>query len=62
MNAREAQPGMLVTYMPPHAGGDISHPSVENGVVVGTSDTHVFVRFIGDAHSKACRPQDLRAA
>lgn len=53
------KPGMSALYMPREAHGDLSHPSVEQGVVTSVNDQYVFVRFKGDTESKACYPRDL---
>ena len=54
------QPGMYALYVPRKARGDLRHPCVEKGLVTSVNETYVFVRFGGDAHSKACDPRDLR--
>lgn len=42
-----------VTYQP--------HPDAraEDGEITSVNDSYVFVRFVGDRGSKACRPGDL---
>ena len=54
------QPGMQALYVPREAEGHLAHPRVEKGLVTSVNRTYVFVRFGGDSHSKACRPEDLR--
>ena len=54
------QPGMQALYVPREAEGQLSHPSVERGIVTSVNRTYIFVRFGGDYGSKACRPEDLR--
>ena len=53
------QPGMIALYIPREAHGNLSHPSVEQGIVTSVNDQWVFVRFGSDATSKACSPRDL---
>lgn len=31
----------------------------EDGIITGTSDRFVFVRYSGEVHAKATRPEDL---
>ena len=54
------KPGMQALYVPAHSNGNLSHPAVERGIVTSVNAQYVFVRFGGDATSKACRPEDLR--
>lgn len=49
----------LVAYLPSHAKGDLMHPDMELGKVTRVDDTHVFVRFGEEQHSKACNPNNL---
>lgn len=46
-----------------HVGDVVAyHPwpgQTEHGVITGTSDRYVFVRFAGDQRPKACDPQVL---
>ena len=44
--------GWIVIYNPPDVRS-------ERGVITSVSDTHVFVRYGSDGHSKATRPEDL---
>ena len=60
MMLEQWQPGMYALYVPREAQGNLSHPAVEKGIVTSVNSTYVFVRFGGDAHSKACDPRDLR--
>jgi hypothetical protein len=42
--------------------GVVYHPEhgpAEDGVIVGVSEVYVFVRYRGDEHAKATRPEDL---
>lgn len=48
----DVRPGLHVFYQQPH----MAHP--EYGEITSAGH-YVFVRFFGDAHSKACRPRDL---
>ena len=38
-------PGTQIIYVPPHAHGDINHPSCEHGFVTSIVGTTVFCRF-----------------
>jgi hypothetical protein len=49
--------GDPVTYIPPHANGDASHPDSERGHIKSWNDTYVFVQYLGN--TKATRPEDL---
>lgn len=53
------QPGMIALYMPREAHGNLSHPSVEKGVVTSVNSQYVFLRFGGDSQSKACHHEDV---
>lgn len=37
--------GSPVTYIPPHADGDITHPDVEKGIISSFNEHALFVRF-----------------
>lgn len=50
--------GSPVTYIPPHAKGDASHPDAERGTISSFNDTYVFVRF-HSPNGHACRPESL---
>ena len=50
--------GSPVTYIPPHAKGDASHPAAERGTISSFNDTYVFVRFHAP-NGQACRPESL---
>lgn len=41
----EAHIGRPVFYLPPHANGDVTHPSVEQGVISSFSEETLWVRF-----------------
>ncbi len=60
MSLDQLTPGMYVLYVPPQAGGNLTHPAVEKGVITSVNASYAFVRFGGDSHSKACLPGDLR--
>ena len=51
--------GEYVLYVPDHAEGALTHKDVEPGIVTGKNRTYIFVRFGGDASSKACLPRQL---
>jgi hypothetical protein len=56
INAREAKAGMAVFYQQSHM------PRPEYGVISSDpyySWNYVHVRFNGELHAKACRPEDL---
>lgn len=49
--------GQRVLYVPRHAYGDVTHPDCEQGVLVGTKQGVLFVRFYNQhpgADAKAC--------
>lgn len=50
--------GSPVTYIPPHAKGDASHPDAEQGKISSYNDSYVFVRF-KSASGHACNPDML---
>jgi len=55
--------GDRVAYLPLHAGGDLSHPDVELGIITSIGMVYVFVRFDTqpeDAPGKARDVGDLR--
>ena len=52
--AAQAAKGDLVIYRPPG-----QPDKAEQGVITGVSHTAVFVRYAGDTHAKATRPDDL---
>lgn len=55
--------GDRVAYIPLHAGGDLSHPDVETGIITSIGLVYVFVRFDtqpDDAPGKSCDVEDLR--
>ena len=68
MKASDFKHGDKVLYIPNHAGGHLSHPDVERGVVNSANDTYVFVKFntavarLGwhGTTSQACDPDTLR--
>lgn len=45
MTLEEIESGMRVAYVPLHAHGDLTNPSVEHGTVSSKNDKNVFVRF-----------------
>lgn len=49
----DARPPLHVFYQQPHMG------SPEYGFITSVNERYVFVRFLFDSHSKACRPEDL---
>ena len=51
--------GARVRYVPMHAHGDLNHPDCEIGIVTSWNDEFVFVRYRGNEHSKATKPDDL---
>ena len=51
--------GSPVTYIPPHAAGDASHPDAERGHISSFNDTYIFVRF-NAPNGQACQPSMLR--
>ena len=51
--------GSPVTYIPPHANGDASHPDCDRGHISSFNDTYVFVRF-NAPNGQACNPDQLR--
>ena len=53
------QPGMIALYIPREAHGNLSHPSVEQGIVTSVNAQYIFVRFGDDTTPKACAPRDL---
>lgn len=56
MKINDAHPGDAVIYRP-HPGAP-----AEDGNITAVNGTYVFVRFVGDRQSKACRPEDLQPA
>ncbi len=56
IDPRDAKPGLAVFYQRSHM------PRPEYGTITSVpyySWNYVHVRFVGDEHSKACRPEDL---
>jgi len=51
--------GSPVTYIPPHAGNDASHPDSEQGHVSSFNEYGIWVRFKAESGAK-CDPQRLR--
>jgi hypothetical protein len=51
--------GSPVTYIPPHADGDASHPDCERGVISSYNESYIFVRF-NSPNGQACSPDRLR--
>lgn len=54
--------GAKVVYVPKHLANVPGGPpiDVDNlGVVTSINDTYIFVRYLGDQHSKATYPRDL---
>ena len=50
--------GSKVTYVPPHANGNASHPSCEGGTISSWNDHYVFVNY-GKGTNAATRSEDL---
>lgn len=59
MTLEQARPGMLVTYIPPHAHGDASHPDAQQGIVKSKNDIFVFVTYSNTRTTQATRAEDL---
>lgn len=51
--------GSPVTYIPPHANGDITHPDCERGCISSYNESYVFVRF-NSPNGQACKTENLR--
>ena len=51
--------GSPVTYIPPHANGDASHPDCERGHISSYNESYVFVRF-NAPNGQACKTENLR--
>ena len=49
-----------VTYVPAHANGDMSHPDVEQGVIISWSEKNVKVLFCKGRTVQSTNPADLR--
>jgi len=58
-NVTDSDIGSPVTYIPPQAEGDASHPAAERGTISSFNDTYVFVRF-NAPNGQACQPSMLR--
>jgi hypothetical protein len=50
---KEFEPNTPVLYVPYHANGNKKHKDVERGIVTGSNEEYVFVRFENDNISKA---------
>ncbi len=59
MSLEHFRPGMAVRYVPYHAKGNQNAPDCEDGVVIGTSDKYVFVKYAGRGGAQATRPEYL---
>jgi len=49
----------LVTYVPHHAKGDLSHPDCEQGVIISFNDTGVSVLYVSSRSVQMTDPTDL---
>lgn len=54
----EEDKGSKVTYIPPHAKGNASHPNTQGGTIASWNEKFIFVDY-GTGHNKATRPEDL---
>lgn len=67
LTLEEIEPQMKVRYVPMHGNDDLSHPSVEQGVVSSKNDHFAFVKFNQQVAkfgwdgttSQACSAEDL---
>lgn len=60
LTLEEIEPQMSVRYVPRHAGNNLNHPDVEQGVVSSKNDLFAFVKFgASNTGSQACNPGDL---
>ncbi len=55
----EKDVGRIVTYIPGHARGDVSHKDCERGTITSFNDHAVFVRYGMGSTSAATSREDL---